>query len=152
MTPEPNDQLASQAGAATVLRLNIINRSVAVYNIEVLGEHVYQVGALGAMVHNSYAEFAEQYYNIHNRTMNAIDHTWLRHRFGSYYEDVSRFSSSIATKYQLKGLLTEAIQKGGKTGIVDMGRIIGLSQSGSPTSMLRIFFDSAGKIKTAFPF
>lgn len=84
--------------------------------------------------------------------MNALDHTWLRHRFGSYYEDVSRFSSSIATKYQLKGLLTEAIQKGGKTGIVDMGRIIGLSQSGSPTSMLRIFFDSAGKIKTAFPF
>jgi len=84
--------------------------------------------------------------------MNALDHIWLRHRWGSAYDDVSRFSSSVASKFQLKGLLTEAMQNGGSSGLVNMGRIIGISQIGNATSMLRIFFDSAGKITTAFPF
>jgi hypothetical protein len=32
----------------------IVNTSVPVYNIEVHGEHVYQVGEFGLLVHNAY--------------------------------------------------------------------------------------------------
>jgi hypothetical protein len=36
-----------------VLSVTILNKAVPVYNIEVHGEHVYQVGQLGLLVHNS---------------------------------------------------------------------------------------------------
>jgi hypothetical protein len=39
---------------ATVLSIAIANVAMAVYNIEIHGEHVYQVGDLGLLVHNSY--------------------------------------------------------------------------------------------------
>jgi hypothetical protein len=50
---EPGEQLLGQAGPATVLSVAIANHSFVVYNIEVFGEHVYQVGELGALVHNT---------------------------------------------------------------------------------------------------
>jgi hypothetical protein len=52
---ELNEQLSGENSPAIVLNLAIINRITAVYNVEVFGEHVYQVGELGLMVHNSCA-------------------------------------------------------------------------------------------------
>jgi hypothetical protein len=37
-----------------VLSLALVTCSLPVYNIEVHGEHVYQVGELGLLVHNAY--------------------------------------------------------------------------------------------------
>jgi hypothetical protein len=44
------DGLRTRSGGS----LTILNQSVPVYNIEVHGEHVYQVGELGLLVHNAY--------------------------------------------------------------------------------------------------
>jgi hypothetical protein len=49
---EQGEQLLAQAGPATVLSVTILNLPTAVYNIEVHGEHVYEVGVLGLLVHN----------------------------------------------------------------------------------------------------
>ena len=47
------DQLSSQSGPAVVLSIAILNRPTTVYNIEVHAEHVYEVGELNLLVHNS---------------------------------------------------------------------------------------------------
>jgi Pretoxin HINT domain len=46
-------------GPSVVLSLIILNQPIAVYNIEVHGEHVYQVGELGVLVHNAADDCAE---------------------------------------------------------------------------------------------
>jgi hypothetical protein len=46
--------LQAAYGFATVVSVAIVNTSVPVYNIEVHGEHVYQVGEFGLLVHNAY--------------------------------------------------------------------------------------------------
>ncbi len=48
----PNETLRAADGPAVVLSLIILNQPIAVYNIEVHGEYVYQVGQLGLLVHN----------------------------------------------------------------------------------------------------
>jgi hypothetical protein len=47
------EQLQAAGGVAVVLSLTLLRRSLPVYNIEVHGEHVYQVGELGLLVHNA---------------------------------------------------------------------------------------------------
>jgi len=47
------EQLSGQAGIAVVISHAIHRCSTPVYNIEVHGEHVYAVGELGTLVHNS---------------------------------------------------------------------------------------------------
>ncbi len=49
----PNETLRATNGPARVLALTIASVAVPVYNIEVHGEHVYEVGELGMLVHNS---------------------------------------------------------------------------------------------------
>jgi hypothetical protein len=49
----PGDQLATPNVPATVLANPILNQRTTVYNIEVHGEHVYEVGELGVLVHNA---------------------------------------------------------------------------------------------------
>jgi hypothetical protein len=48
------ETLHASGGIATVLSLAPVTCSLPVYNIEVHGEHVYQVGELGLLVHNTY--------------------------------------------------------------------------------------------------
>jgi hypothetical protein len=48
------ETLQASNGIATVLSLAPVTCSLPVYNIEVHGEHVYQVGELGLLVHNAY--------------------------------------------------------------------------------------------------
>ena len=46
------ERLAATAGTAIVKMATAISRTSAVYNLEVHGEHVYQVTELGILVHN----------------------------------------------------------------------------------------------------
>ncbi|MBX3423001.1 MAG: hypothetical protein KF752_15710 [Pirellulaceae bacterium] len=50
---EIGETLPSADGSVQVLSITIQNQPTAVYNIEVHGQHVYQVGALGLVVHNN---------------------------------------------------------------------------------------------------
>jgi hypothetical protein len=50
------ETLRTTNGDAAVLSVQICNKSAPVYNIEVRGEHVYQAGHLGTLVHNTYAD------------------------------------------------------------------------------------------------
>ncbi|XZE21004.1 polymorphic toxin-type HINT domain-containing protein [Pirellulaceae bacterium SH449] len=52
------ETLQAAGGIATVLSLALVTCSLPVYNIEVHGEHVYQVGELGLLVHNAYPNIA----------------------------------------------------------------------------------------------
>jgi hypothetical protein len=53
---ERDEQLSGQSDPATVLQITIANRPTSVYNLEVHGERVYQVGTLAVMVHNTYPD------------------------------------------------------------------------------------------------
>ena len=46
--------LQSEFGPFTIASLRVHNRPTTVYNLEVHGEHVYQVGELGLLVHNAF--------------------------------------------------------------------------------------------------
>jgi hypothetical protein len=48
------ETLQGHSGAAIVLHLSLHQAAQPVYNLEVHGEHVYQVGELGVLVHNAY--------------------------------------------------------------------------------------------------
>jgi hypothetical protein len=50
------ERLQGLDGLAVVLSVTLSRVSQPVYNIEVHGEHVYQVGELGLVVHNTYAD------------------------------------------------------------------------------------------------
>ena len=65
---EPADGETSQGldGLAVVLSVSLSRVSQPVYNIEVHGEHVYQVGELGLVVHNAYPSIARPNLRILN--------------------------------------------------------------------------------------
>ena len=50
---QEGETLQATDGIATVASIAIVSTNVPVYNIEVHGEHVYQVGELSTLVHNS---------------------------------------------------------------------------------------------------
>ena len=52
---EIGETLSSENGPATVLDVQVKHESTPVFNIEIHGEHVYQVGELGLLVHNTYS-------------------------------------------------------------------------------------------------
>ncbi|GAB5403269.1 MAG: hypothetical protein Aurels2KO_15000 [Aureliella sp.] len=72
------EQLLGSARTAIILTHTIFHRTTPVYNIEVHGHHVYQVGAFGVLVHNSAedcivgakgaASFADEIVNINKAT------------------------------------------------------------------------------------
>ena len=47
------ETLRASDGIATILSLALVTCSLPVYNIEIHGEHVFQVGGLGLLVHNT---------------------------------------------------------------------------------------------------
>ena len=53
---QPGERLQATDCDATVISVAIVPTTVPVYNIEVHGEHVYQVGELGCLFHNSCIE------------------------------------------------------------------------------------------------
>jgi len=54
---EEGEQLLGADGAVVILTHTVLQRSIPVYNIEVHGEHVYQVGELRLLVHNTCAGY-----------------------------------------------------------------------------------------------
>jgi hypothetical protein len=52
---QEGETLQAVNGLATVLSVNVLHQSTPVYNFEVHGEHVYQVGELAVLVHNECA-------------------------------------------------------------------------------------------------
>lgn len=50
----PGEQVQTLAGLKQVLSITLHPYDETVYNLEVQGEHVYQVGTLGTLVHNNY--------------------------------------------------------------------------------------------------
>jgi Pretoxin HINT domain len=50
---QPNERLAGARGNVTVETLSFDHKCQSVYNIEVHGQHVYQVSELGVLVHNA---------------------------------------------------------------------------------------------------
>ena len=50
---EIGETLSCELGPATVLDVQVKHESTPVFNIEIHGEHVYQVGELGLLVHNA---------------------------------------------------------------------------------------------------
>ncbi|UUO07547.1 hypothetical protein M4951_04370 [Blastopirellula sp. J2-11] len=159
------ERLDTIVGSRKVASIASVEHTDFVYNLETT-EHVYRVGSLGALVHNSCtvpkkANWTNQYYNVHRREVNALDHVWLRHGRGAGYSDVSRFSSEFSSKSKIKGLVSDALNRGtvvnkglqGNTKAIsiDVGRVIGQNQNGAPTSVIQVFLDLGNNVKTVFP-
>jgi hypothetical protein len=53
------ETLRTSTGLAQVHSLTLLTHPVPVYNIEIHGEHVYQVGVLGLLVHNAYSQLRQ---------------------------------------------------------------------------------------------
>ena len=80
---EEGERLQATDGIATVVSIAIVSTNVPVYNIEVHGEHVYQVGELGVLVHNSCSTPDQQALRqlVHEATLGgrkALDHSQAR--------------------------------------------------------------------------
>ena len=58
-------------GLAVVLSVSLSRVSQSVYNIEVHGEHVYQVGELGVLVHNVKSSILNQSYSLRLKSSRA---------------------------------------------------------------------------------
>ena len=69
---EEGERLHGLAGTAVVLTHTIVNRSTPVYNVEVHGEHVYEVSLLGLLVHNACSFITTAY-----GTTIRIPHGWI---------------------------------------------------------------------------
>lgn len=60
------ESLQALGGLAKVTSLSLVTCSLPVYNVEVHGEHVYQVGVLGVLVHNTCVD------DVLNETASAV--------------------------------------------------------------------------------
>ncbi|MCA9131000.1 MAG: GxxExxY protein, partial [Planctomycetales bacterium] len=60
---QEGEQLLGASGAALILTHAIVQRNTPVYNIEVHGEHVYQVGESSLLVHNQCHHIVSHYAN-----------------------------------------------------------------------------------------
>jgi hypothetical protein len=99
------ETLQGSDGPAIVLSVSLSRVSQPVYNVEVHNEHVYQVGEIGVLVHNSCFDDAPKGPNLN--TNNAVG------RFGLY-------------EIEINGVLH-------KVGKADLGRIT--ASSGLPTRL-----------------
>ena len=100
------EQLQGSDGNATVLSLTIEQKSVPVYNIEVFGEHVYEVGELGILVHN------------------VCDPNKLIHIFGKAQHNLGALLSKFKTQEDAYNAVLQATQ-----GAANAGTIGGTFQS-----------------------
>jgi RHS repeat-associated protein len=86
--------------------------------------------------------------------MTVIEHIFYRHGPQSGFGKVSRFSLGTSVR-DVKNLVDEAVTNGTRSGnsiVYDFGRVIGTSPSGQMTTKLKIYLNSAGEVRTAFPF
>ncbi len=96
---------------------------------------------------------------IQGNSKMGLDHINLRHFEHAGAQNASRFSDDIGAK-QLKNMIqnslydqTSMITRQGTSIVVEtnVGRIIGTTQSGIPTSWIRTIFTSNGTVITSYP-
>jgi hypothetical protein len=58
------DYLASRQGPRKIINVELLPNGATVYNIEVAGEHVYEVGECDVLVHNSNGFNCQRYYEL----------------------------------------------------------------------------------------
>ncbi|MCY3010854.1 MAG: polymorphic toxin-type HINT domain-containing protein, partial [Planctomycetota bacterium] len=86
------ETLQAANGIATVLSVTLASCEIPVYNIEVHGEHVYQVGELGLLVHNSYIDFLKQQMTALHAANKVI-----KRRLDDAYKALDDLQSSLPT-------------------------------------------------------
>jgi hypothetical protein len=82
---EAGEQLLGADGVAIVLAVRPLRTAVPVYNIEVHGEHVYEVGDLGLLVHNNCAP-SSGVRGLWNLTSEGASRVMSHSRFGKFFQ------------------------------------------------------------------
>jgi hypothetical protein len=106
---QEGERLQAANGIATVVSIAIVSTNVPVYNIEVHGEHVYQVGELGLLVHNAVGcigGYGELRTLIKGSGLNA--HHLLEQRFAGVLGQKSRDMLSIVVNPSQHQIFTNA--------------------------------------------
>jgi hypothetical protein len=76
-------------GLAVVLSVTLSRVSQPVYNIEIHGEHVYQVGELGLVVHNAYDDLASTARGLWSLTSEGASRIMKHRKFGTFFKSKS---------------------------------------------------------------
>ena len=94
-------------GVRKLVRIEKIAEPIRVYNLEVQGQHVYQVSKLGMLVHNT--SFAGMTNNAVNKTISAQQHVLLRQLFkGQSGSGLTRESLEAAAELSRRALANTA--------------------------------------------
>ncbi|MCA9147153.1 MAG: hypothetical protein KDB05_30460, partial [Planctomycetales bacterium] len=89
---------------------------IRVYNLEVQGQHVYQVSSLGMLVHNT-CPYAGMSNNALNKTISAEQHVLLRELFkGRSGAGLTRSSLDAAAELSRRAVMNPA------TSTIQVGR------------------------------
>jgi len=83
------ETLQGHDGLAVVLSVTLSRVSQPVYNIEVHGEHVYQVGELGVLVHNAYDDLASTARGLWSLTSEGASRIMKHRKFGTFFKSKS---------------------------------------------------------------
>jgi RHS repeat-associated protein len=84
--------------------------------------------------------------------MTVAEHIFYRHGPNSG-AGVSKFAQGTSLR-GLRGLVNEAVAKGTRSGngiIYDFGRVIGTDLQGKPSTILQVWLNIAGEVRTAYP-
>jgi hypothetical protein len=153
-------------GLAVVLSVSLSRVSQPVYNIEIHGEHVYQVGELGLVVHNVKGGQAFKA-PIRGLTLKPkllqkdLDHIIARHWATSGARAAGKLLDGTTGK-NLLDMVNATVRSGasrantkGRAGTIfelDFGRQIGTDIAGKIATKLRVVLRPDGTVITAFPF
>ncbi|MFU8803792.1 MAG: polymorphic toxin-type HINT domain-containing protein [Bradymonadaceae bacterium] len=167
---QPGDELLSHQGREIrVVDVRWAQESDTVYNLSVDGFRTYFVGEWGVWVHNVkttsvpalpfHPTWSGQVQPYKKGQMSAIEHIIYRHGADSGWTNVGRFNEGTNAR-GVKSLVDEAAThgrlsfEGNGRGTIDhnFGRQIGTHSDGSPATKLRVHFDEAGKVTTAYPY
>jgi len=84
------ERLLGQAGSAVVFSLTVLYSLIPVYNVEVLGEHVYEVSSLAILVHNTYPTVsASETRGIWELTNEGASELMRHDGFGNFFKSSS---------------------------------------------------------------
>jgi hypothetical protein len=149
-----------------VLSVTLSRVSQPVYNIEVHGEHVYQVGELGLVVHNVKGGQAFKV-PIRGLTLKPkllqkdLDHIIARHWATSGARAAGKLLDGTTGK-NLLDMVNATVRRGasrantnGRAGTIfelDFGRQIGTDIAGKIATKLHVVLRPDGTVITAFPF
>ncbi len=111
------ETLTDKFGAAIVVDVHVKAESTPVYNIEIHGEHVYQVGKLGLLVHNSAEDCIDFFGNAPKSLANTKQFQFADR---AWFNDIDAYRALKANIKQngLKNKLIEFVEIDGQRYIV----------------------------------